>query len=52
MANRKVQSWSPEVHEDILIEVFQSVTITPSDVSKLMDGLKVKGYTFTENALR
>lgn len=44
--------WDPTVHEDILITLFQHVTLTSEHWAKLMDELRLKGYTFSENALR
>lgn len=52
MSSRNVQKWTEKTHEDILIEIFQSVTLSPADLQKMMDGLKAKGYTFSESALR
>lgn len=44
--------WDPTVHEDILITLFQHVPLTSEHWAKVMDELRVKGYTFSENALR
>lgn len=50
MTTRKTMLWNDGVHEDILVEIFSSGVNV--DVGALMSGLQVKGYTFTENALR
>lgn len=50
--SRQTMRWGPEVHEDILIALFQHVNLASGDWAVLMDALRDKGYTFTENALR
>lgn len=52
MANRQLTKWDAKVHEDILIALFQHSTVAPAQWSKVMDDLQLKGYSFTENALR
>lgn len=44
--------WDANVHQDILLCLFQQVTLSQPDWGKLMDGLHAMGYTFTEGALR
>ncbi|EQL02149.1 hypothetical protein G6O67_001484 [Ophiocordyceps sinensis] len=50
--SRQTMRWGPEVHEDILITLFQHINLASSDWAKVMDDLRDKGYTFTESALR
>ncbi|POR34158.1 Uncharacterized protein TPAR_05652 [Tolypocladium paradoxum] len=52
MAGRQCMKWDPVVHEDILIALFQHVTLTSEHWAKVMDELRTKGYVFSENALR
>ncbi|KAI6779845.1 uncharacterized protein J7T54_003769 [Emericellopsis cladophorae] len=50
--SRVLTKWDEKTHEDILIEVFHSITISQSDLTKIMEGLHSKGHTFSESALR
>ncbi|KAG9258064.1 uncharacterized protein F5Z01DRAFT_670716 [Emericellopsis atlantica] len=50
--SRVLTKWDEKTHEDILIEVFHSITIPQSDLTKIMEGLHAKGHTFSESALR
>ncbi|KAF5670318.1 hypothetical protein FHETE_4563 [Fusarium heterosporum] len=52
MAKRQVMVWDSNVHEDILICLFQHIKPTSEDWSNVMRDLQEKGYTFTEGALR
>lgn len=52
MAPSNAQKWDEKVHEDILLEIFRCVSFPATEVQKLMAGLREKGYTFTESALR
>lgn len=52
MASRNTQKWDPKTHEDILIEIFNTLIIPNAELQRLMAGLRSKGYTFTESALR
>ncbi|SPJ85439.1 uncharacterized protein FTOL_11220 [Fusarium torulosum] len=52
MAKRQVMTWDANVHEDILICLFQHVKPTAEDWSLVMRDLQEKGYSFTEGALR
>ncbi|KAI9903295.1 hypothetical protein N3K66_002647 [Trichothecium roseum] len=44
--------WDQQVHEDILIALFQHIKFGGAEISKIMEELRDKGYTFTESALR
>lgn len=44
--------WDQQVHEDILIALFQHIKLGGAEISKIMEELRDKGYTFTESALR
>lgn len=50
--SRQTMRWGPEVHQDILITLFQHASLTANDWSKVMEDLRAKGYTFSESALR
>ncbi|KAH7212551.1 hypothetical protein ACKLNR_004123 [Fusarium oxysporum f. sp. zingiberi] len=52
MAKRQVMQWDANVHEDILISLFQHIKPSAEDWSNVMGDLQQKGYTFTEGALR
>ncbi|KAF4502852.1 hypothetical protein FAGAP_900 [Fusarium agapanthi] len=52
MAKRQVMQWDANVHEDILISLFQHIKPSVEDWSNVMGDLQQKGYTFTEGALR
>ncbi|RGP66839.1 hypothetical protein FLONG3_8711 [Fusarium longipes] len=52
MAKRQVMVWDANVHEDILISLFQHVKPSSEDWSNVMKDLQEKGYSFTEGALR
>ncbi|KAM0215528.1 hypothetical protein ACHAQD_008304 [Fusarium lateritium] len=52
MAKRQIMTWDSNVHEDILICLFQHIKPTTEDWSLVMRDLQKKGYTFTEGALR
>lgn len=44
--------WDANVHEDILISLFQHIKPSSEDWSNVMRDLQEKGYSFTEGALR
>ncbi|KAJ4254897.1 hypothetical protein NW762_009695 [Fusarium torreyae] len=52
MAKRQVMTWDANVHEDILISLFQHIKPSTEDWANVMSDLHEKGYTFTEGALR
>ena len=52
MGGRQVQKWDPSVHEDILISLFQHLSLSAGEWAALMNDMQAKGYTFTEGALR
>ncbi|KAF4344027.1 hypothetical protein FBEOM_2002 [Fusarium beomiforme] len=52
MAKRQIMQWDANVHEDILISLFQHIKPSAEDWSKVMSDLQQKGYSFTEGALR
>lgn len=52
MAGRQLQRWDHVVHEDILIALFQHVTLAAGDWANIMADMRAKGYVFTEGALR
>lgn len=52
MAKRQVMIWDANVHEDILISLFQHIKPSSDDWSNVMSDLQGKGYSFTESALR
>ncbi|KFH43422.1 hypothetical protein ACRE_058310 [Hapsidospora chrysogenum ATCC 11550] len=52
MATRNTHRWDQKTHEDILLEIFVTLTIPPAELQKVVAGLHAKGYTFSENALR
>ncbi|KPA46695.1 hypothetical protein FLAG1_00271 [Fusarium langsethiae] len=52
MAKRQVMVWDANVHEDILISLFQHIKPSSEDWSNVMSDLQEKGYSFTEGALR
>ncbi|KAF4961464.1 hypothetical protein FSARC_10173 [Fusarium sarcochroum] len=52
MAKRQIMTWDANVHEDILICLFQHIKPSPEDWANVMSDLQEKGYTFTEGALR
>ncbi|KAF4415482.1 hypothetical protein FACUT_13366 [Fusarium acutatum] len=52
MVKRQVMQWDANVHEDILISLFQHIKPSAEDWSNVMGDLQQKGYTFTEGALR
>ncbi|KPM37195.1 hypothetical protein AK830_g9352 [Neonectria ditissima] len=52
MAGRQTMKWDANVHEDILICLFQHLKLSTTDWTSVMNDLKVMGYTFTESALR
>ncbi|KAJ0153506.1 Uncharacterized protein HZ326_4088 [Fusarium oxysporum f. sp. albedinis] len=52
MAKRQVMQWDANVHEDILISLFQHIKPSAEDWSNVMGDLQQKGYTFTGGALR
>lgn len=52
MAKRQVMVWDANVHEDILISLFQHIKPSSDDWANVMQDLQSKGYSFTEGALR
>ena len=52
MASRNTHRWDQKTHEDILLEIFATLTIPPAELQKVVAGLHAKGYTFSDNALR
>lgn len=44
--------WDATCHEDILLSLFQHVTLSANDFAKIMEDMNKRGYTFTESALR
>ncbi|KAK7417154.1 hypothetical protein QQX98_004757 [Neonectria punicea] len=52
MAGRQTMKWDANVHQDILICLFQHLKLNTVDWANVMDDLKVMGYTFSESALR
>ncbi|KAF9775500.1 hypothetical protein IL306_006377 [Fusarium sp. DS 682] len=52
MAKRQIMQWDANVHEDILISLFQHIKPSAEDWSNVMSDLQQKGYSFTEGALR
>ncbi|PNY28836.1 Uncharacterized protein TCAP_01245 [Tolypocladium capitatum] len=48
----KCMKWDPVVHEDLLIAMFQHISLTSEHWAKVMNELRAKGYEFSENALR
>lgn len=51
-ATRKLQNWSPETHEDILISLLEHIKPGPQDWAHVMASLQARGHTFTESALK
>ncbi|PHH70004.1 hypothetical protein CDD80_6320 [Ophiocordyceps camponoti-rufipedis] len=49
---RQVMRWTPEVHEDILLAIFQHLTLSAADFESIVADLRERGYSFTESALR
>jgi hypothetical protein len=52
MAKRQTMQWDANVHEDILICMFQHLKLSNEDWTSVMAELQKLGYTFTESALR
>ncbi|KAM0240691.1 hypothetical protein ACHAPO_002592 [Fusarium lateritium] len=52
MGKRQVMVWDANVHEDILISLFQHIKPSSDDWTNVMNDLQEKGYSFTESALR
>lgn len=52
MASRQTMRWDANVHEDILICLFQHLKPSTQDWINVMQDLQAMGYTFTESALR
>lgn len=52
MAKRQTMQWDSNVHEDILICMFQHLKLNNEDWTSVMAELQKLGYTFTESALR
>ncbi|KAF5018882.1 hypothetical protein F66182_9130 [Fusarium sp. NRRL 66182] len=52
MAKRQLMQWDANVHEDILICMFQHIKPTTEDWANVMDDLREKGYSFSAGALR
>ncbi|KAG8669839.1 hypothetical protein FPOAC2_09180 [Fusarium poae] len=52
MVKRQVMVWDANVHEDILISLFQHIKPSSDDWTNVMNDLQGKGYSFTESALR
>ncbi|KAH7272116.1 hypothetical protein B0J15DRAFT_521082 [Fusarium solani] len=49
---RQTMQWDANVHEDILICMFQHLKLSNEDWTSVMAELQKLGYTFTESALR
>ncbi|KAH7015278.1 hypothetical protein EDB80DRAFT_864692 [Ilyonectria destructans] len=52
MAGRQTMRWDANVHEDILICLFQHLKLSTQDWINVMQDLQDMDYTFTESALR
>lgn len=52
MAKRQTMQWDANVHEDILICMFQHLKLNNEEWTSVMAELQKLGYTFTESALR
>ncbi|KAI5466912.1 hypothetical protein BGZ63DRAFT_398537 [Mariannaea sp. PMI_226] len=52
MSNRQTMKWDANVHQDILIVLFQHIKLSSQDWEKIMNDLHAMDYTFTESALR
>jgi hypothetical protein len=49
---RVLQSWDPQVHEDILLAVLDHIKPDAAGWSQVMETLRAQGHTFTEGALK
>ncbi|KAM5384264.1 hypothetical protein ACJZ2D_001569 [Fusarium nematophilum] len=52
MAKRETMKWDAQVHEDILMCMFQRLKLSNQDWTSVMEELHGMGYSFTEGALR
>ncbi|KAI3327716.1 hypothetical protein HD806DRAFT_332465 [Xylariaceae sp. AK1471] len=53
MASRpKYTTWTEEVHEDIMIAMFETIQPNPAQFAEVVENLQAKGHTFSLRALK
>jgi hypothetical protein len=53
MASRpKYTAWTEEVHEDIIIAMFEAIQPNPTQFADVIKNLQAKGHSFTLCALK